>query len=163
MKQILLLSDTHSYMPPTIAHHAQSCDEIWHAGDIGNIAVAEALENLKPLKAVYGNVDGADLRLRYPLNNVFNCEDVKIVMTHIGGYPGKYNSRTLVLINTHRPNIVITGHSHILKIMNDPLLAHLHINPGAAGKEGFHNICTFVKFKIEGNRIFDLQIIENKK
>jgi len=163
MKTIGLLSDTHSFLTPAISTHFSDCDEIWHAGDIGNTETADLLEKIKPLRAVYGNIDSIEIRRRYPLNQVFECEGVKVIITHIAGYPGKYSARALQLIATHIPKLFICGHSHIIKVIYDKKLDHLHINPGAAGREGFHKICTFVKFIIDDHHIRDLRIIEQNR
>ena len=160
MRIIGLLSDTHGYFDPVVKEFFASCEEIWHAGDIGNIQVAEEISSFKPLRAVYGNIDGADIRLMYPLDNRFNCEDVDVWITHIGGYPGNYFPRVREEIRKNPPLLFITGHSHICKIMHDKKNNLLHINPGAAGKVGFHDIRTAIRFKIEGNIIKDLELFE---
>ena len=120
MKRIGLLSDTHSFLDPTLLKHFEACDEVWHAGDIGNVAVANALEAFKPFRAVYGNIDGQPIRIRYPENQIFEVEGLKVLMTHIGGYPGRYTARVKGLLQKHRPGLYICGHSHILKVMPDP-------------------------------------------
>ncbi|MCM8569072.1 metallophosphatase family protein [Gramella jeungdoensis] len=160
MKKILLLSDTHGHMDERILHYAGEADEIWHAGDIGSLDVTDKLKELKPLKAVYGNIDNATIRKEFPLNNRFNCEDVDVWITHIGGYPGKYSPAIKEEIKRNPPKIFISGHSHILKVMNDKNLNLLHMNPGAAGKKGFHKKRTMLRFKIEGKDIKDLEVIE---
>ncbi|PLX05545.1 MAG: YfcE family phosphodiesterase, partial [Marinilabiliales bacterium] len=133
MTRIGLLSDTHSYLHPKIFSFFKDCDEIWHAGDIGNIETADQLKSFKPLRAVYGNIDGGHLRL-LPETEIFFCEDVKVMMTHIGGYPGRYAKGISQKIKEENPKLFISGHSHILKIINDYRYNLLHINPGAAGK-----------------------------
>jgi uncharacterized protein len=136
------------------------CDEIWHAGDIGNLEIADQLETFKPFQAVYGNIDGANLRVRYPLDLRFECEGLDVLMTHIGGYPGKYQKRVRDMLLQNPPKLFICGHSHILKIMPDKQFNLLHINPGACGNEGFHQMKTIVRFTIENSVIKDLEVIE---
>ncbi len=160
MKNILLLSDTHGHMDDRILHYAEQADEIWHAGDIGSLEVTDELEAVKPLKAVYGNIDNAEIRKEFPLNNRFMCEDVDVWITHIGGYPGRYSPAIKEAIKQDPPKIFISGHSHILKVMNDKSLNLLHMNPGAAGKQGFHKKRTMLRFKINGKEISDLEVIE---
>lgn len=160
MVRIGLLSDTHSYLDEKVFHYFDQCDEIWHAGDIGAEEVADKLEQFKPFRAVYGNIDGAKLRQRFPLNQLFTIEDVPVFMTHIGGYPGKYAKRVSDIIQEHHPKIYICGHSHILKIMPDPRYDLLHINPGACGLEGFHQVKTIVRFTIDAGHIKDMEVIE---
>ena len=147
-------------MDERILHYANEADEIWHAGDIGNLEVTDKLEALKPLKAVYGNIDNAKIRKEFPLNNRFMCEDIDVWITHIGGYPDKYSSAVKEEIKKNPPKIFISGHSHILKVMNDKNLNLLHMNPGAAGKQGFHKKRTMLRFKIDGKEISDLEVIE---
>lgn len=160
MKKILLLSDTHSHMDERILHYAKQADEIWHAGDIGTLEVTDQLKAVKPLKAVYGNIDNATIRKEFPLNNRFMCEEVDVWITHIGGYPGRYSPPVKKDIKKNPPKIFISGHSHILKVMNDKNLNLLHMNPGAAGKQGFHKKRTMLRFKINGKEISDLEVIE---
>lgn len=160
MTQIGLLSDTHSYIDDNILKHFDDCDEIWHAGDFGNIEVADRLAAMKPLRGVYGNIDDATVRITYPENLRFKCEDVDVWMTHIGGYPGKYHPAIRNEIYTNPPQLFICGHSHILKVMFDPKIKCLHINPGAAGKQGWHKVRTLVKFCITGDKISDLKVVE---
>ncbi len=163
MKRIGLLSDTHGTVNSRVADFFASCDEIWHAGDIGNIETAEKLASIKPLKAVYGNIDGTDIRLSYPKNQVFECEGVKVLITHIGGYPGRYEKDVRELIETEKPGLFISGHSHVLKVMYDKKHQLLHINPGAAGNSGFHHVITCVRFVIDGNNIRDLEVFEKQR
>ena len=163
MIKIGLLSDTHCYVHPKIFDFFANCNEIWHAGDIGDIATADELNAFKPLKAVYGNIDGHIIRSTYPESLIFNCEDVKIYMTHIGGYPDRYAKQVKDIIKLETPNLFISGHSHILKVMYDKKHELLHINPGAAGKSGFHQVITLVRFCIDGINIKDLEIIELNK
>ena len=160
MKKILLISDTHNYLDPKLIKHIEEADEVWHGGDIGNIDICEQIEKLKPLKAVFGNIDAHDITTVYPENLVFDCENVKVLITHIGGYPGKYPARVKKLLTEHRPKLFICGHSHILKVMFDKELNLLHINPGAAGFHGFHMVKTAVRFEIDGSEIKNLAVIE---
>lgn len=160
MKQIVLLSDTHSYMGDEIKRHVENADEIWHAGDIGSMEVAETLQKYAPLRAVYGNIDNAEIRMEFPLIQNFMCEEVKIWMTHIGGYPPRYTPELKKTLLIEKPKLFICGHSHILKVIPDAKLNVLHMNPGAIGKHGFHQVRTLLKFKIEGANISDLNVVE---
>lgn len=160
MKFIGLLSDTHHYLNPRIFDFFNLCDEIWHAGDIGNVDVIDKLSSFKPLKAVYGNIDGQDVRNICPKDLRFICENLDVWITHIGGYPNNYSSEVRKKIYTNPPGLFISGHSHILKIMNDKKLKLLHINPGAAGNQGMHRKITFLRFKIDGSLIKELEIME---
>jgi uncharacterized protein len=160
MKKIGLLSDTHSYLHPRIFEFFKECDEVWHAGDIGDLATADELGRFKPLKAVYGNIDGSDVRRVYPLEIHFLAENVRVLMTHIGGYPGHYPKSTRDMLQKYRPDLFICGHSHILKVMYDKQYRFLHINPGAAGRYGFHLSVTLVRFNINGNKIEDLEVLD---
>jgi uncharacterized protein len=163
MQRIALLSDTHNYLNPKLFKYLEECDQIWHAGDVGTIAITDELAKIKPLTAVYGNIDGKDVRLVHPMNQHFKCEDVQVCMTHIAGYPKRYNAEAMNLIQQHRPQLFICGHSHILKVMYDQTNQLLHINPGAIGIHGFHHVCTMVRFTIDGDKIKDLEVIELKK
>jgi putative phosphoesterase len=158
--KIGLLSDTHSYLDERILYHLSSCDEIWHAGDFGSLEVSDTLAGLKPLRGVYGNIDDQRIRLVHPKVNRFNCEGLEVLMTHIGGYPGKYHPDIRNEIQLNPPGLFITGHSHILKIMPDKKLNLLHLNPGAAGKHGFHQVRTMILFEINAGKIEKLQVIE---
>jgi uncharacterized protein len=160
MKTIGLISDTHSYLHPSIATFLSQCNEIWHAGDIGNLETAKEIASIKPLKAVYGNIDGQDVRSFYPLYQDFMCENIRVLILHIGGYPGRYTPEARQLITSLKPGIFIAGHSHILKVINDKKNNLLHINPGAAGKNGFHKVITAVKFIVDDNNIRDMEILE---
>ncbi|TMM32075.1 metallophosphoesterase family protein [Polaribacter aestuariivivens] len=160
MKKILLLSDTHSFIDNQILKFVKQADEVWHAGDIGDLKVTDTLKKHKPLRAVFGNIDGKDARAEFPLDLKFEVENVSVWMTHIGGYPNKYNQRIREEIKTNPPKIFICGHSHILKVQYDKKLNLLHLNPGAAGNHGFHKIRTMLRFKIEKDEIKDLEIIE---
>ncbi len=160
MTKILLLSDTHSHIDEAILKYARQADEIWHAGDIGSLAVTDALRDIKPVRAVYGNIDDKNIQMEFSLNDRFKCEDVDVLMTHIGGYPPKYNSRTKAVIRENPPKLFICGHSHILKVMWDKKLGVLHMNPGACGKHGFHQVRTMLRFVIDGEDIKNLEIVE---
>ncbi len=156
----MLLSDTHSYLDNRILSYARQADEIWHAGDIGNTKVTDALKKIKPLRAVYGNIDDHEVRKEFPLNNRFMCEAVDVWITHIGGYPGRYSPAVREKIKENPPKLFICGHSHILKVMHDKKLNLLHMNPGACGKQGFHQVRTMLRFEIEGENIKNLEVIE---
>lgn len=160
MTQIGLLSDTHGWWDEKYAAYFHTCDEIWHAGDIGSVAVANNLAAIKPLRAVYGNIDGQNIRIIYPKTIHFTVEDVKVMMTHIGGYPGRYEPSIRAELYDTKPQLFISGHSHILKVMFDKRLNCLHINPGAAGKSGFHQVRTLIRFVIDKTEIKDLEVIE---
>ena len=163
MKKILLISDTHGYIDEKIIKYASKVDEIWHAGDIGNISVSDKLKKIKPLKAVYGNIDDHNIRAEFPLHNRFICEKVDVWITHIGGYPKRYNPKILEELKSNPPDLFICGHSHILKVINDKELDLLHINPGAIGKHGLHRVRTMVQFEINGRIIQNLSVIEFKR
>ena len=160
MKKILLLSDTHSHIDATILKYVKLADEVWHAGDIGDLKVTDTIQKLKPLRAVFGNIDNHEARLEFPLNNRFFCEGVEFLITHIGGYPGKYSPAIREEITKNPPKLFICGHSHILKVMFDKKLNCLHMNPGAAGISGFHQKRTMLRFEIDGDKIQSLEIIE---
>ena len=163
MKKIGLLSDTHAYIDDFILNNLKECDEIWHAGDFGSIDVAKKLATLATVKAVYGNVDGTDVRNYFPLDLRFKCEQVDVLMTHIGGYPNRYEKRMQTIFNRNPPKLFIAGHSHILKVMYDKRYNFLHINPGAAGKYGFHLKRTLIRFQIDGDLIQNLEVVEIDK
>lgn len=161
MKKIGLISDTHSYMDEPILEFFKDCDEIWHAGDIGDELVTNTLADFKKLRAVYGNIDTPEIRHQYPLNLIFELEGVKVLITHIGGYPGRYNKRVKDLLLKENVDLYICGHSHILKVVHDPLFDLLHINPGAAGIIGIHRVRTIIRFTIGGEaKISELQVAE---
>ena len=168
MTRIGLISDTHNFLDPSVLEHFKNCDEIWHAGDFGTIEIAKELlgcktiqsDQIPVLRGVYGNIDGYDIKSVYPKQLVFTCEEVKVMMRHIGGYPPRYNPETKKEILIHRPQLFISGHSHILKIMYDEKLNCLHINPGAAGKQGWHKVQTIIRFVIDGKDIKDCEVIE---
>ena len=160
MTRIGLLSDTHGYLDPAVFRHFETCDEIWHAGDFGNLNLVKDLGDFKPLRGVYGNIDTPELRHEYPEQLVFDCEKVKVMMRHIGGSPPRYNPETRKQIQEHRPLLFICGHSHILKIMYDTSFQCLYMNPGAAGKQGWHKIKTLLRFVVDGAEINDCEVIE---
>ncbi|WP_339610065.1 metallophosphoesterase family protein [uncultured Planktosalinus sp.] len=163
MKKILLLSDTHSHVDESILKYAALADEVWHAGDIGSFAVTDAIEKIKPLRAVYGNIDDTKIRTQFPLHQRFNCEGVDVWITHIGGSPGRYNPEIKKEMNQNPPKLFICGHSHILKVMHDNKNQLLFMNPGAAGKYGFHKVRTMLRFVIDEKQIKDLEVIEFKR
>ena len=160
MKKILLLSDTHSHIDDVILKYINQSDEVWHAGDIGDLMVTDTIKKLKSLRAVFGNIDNHEARKEFPLNNRFFCEGVDVWITHIGGYPGKYNVAIREEIKKNPPKLFICGHSHILKVQFDKQLNLLHMNPGAAGKHGFHQVRTMLRFEIDGDKIQQLEVIE---
>jgi len=160
MKRIGLLSDTHGTLSSRIFKFFDSVDEIWHAGDIGSAETADRLSAFKPLKAVYGNIDDHVLRKMFPADQRFFCEEVDVLITHIGGYPGRYETHVRNIFKIKPPQLFICGHSHILKVIHDPKYRSLHINPGAAGNKGFHQVCTAVRFVIDGKNIRDLEVLE---
>ena len=160
MKRIGLLSDTHAHWDERFARYFAECDEIWHAGDIGSVALVERLQEICPVRAVYGNVDGGELRRMFPEVLTWQCEDARIMMTHIGGYPGKYDPRIRPRLMQEHPDLFICGHSHILKVLYDDKLRCLHINPGAAGLQGWQTVRTLVRFCVTGKDFHDLEVIE---
>lgn len=155
-----LISDTHGVFDAPFREFLSPVDEIWHAGDFGSLQVAEAIAAFKPLTGVYGNCDGYDVRLDYPLYRLFMCGGMKVLMTHIGGYPGRYDPRARALIDEHRPDLFVCGHSHILKVVNDRRRNMLVMNPGAAGIQGFHLVRTALRFRIEDADIRELEVFE---
>jgi len=163
MKKILLISDTHSYIDERIIHYAKNVDQVWHAGDIGDINVMDSLKEVSNVKAVHGNIDNNIIRKEYSENLRFKCEEVDVWITHIGGYPGRYSKKIKNIINDNPPDLFVCGHSHILKVINDKKLNLLHINPGAIGKQGFHKVRTMVRFEISKKEIKNLEIIEFKR
>ena len=163
MTKIGLLSDTHGWLNPAVFEFFKDCDEIWHVGDNGGTDVADTLSAFKPLRAVYGNIDDQKIRLMFPKVNIFTVDNVKVVMTHIGGYPNHYEPGIKELIIKEKPNVFISGHSHILKVMNDHELNLLHINPGAAGNTGFHKVITMVRFQIDGSDIKNMELYEKRR
>ena len=163
MKRIGLLSDTHNFLHERLFSFFENVDEIWHAGDFGSIETADKLAEFKFLRGVYGNIDGQDVRSVYPLHQRFFCEKVDVWITHIGGYPGRYDRIIKPLIESNPPKLFICGHSHILKVVNDNKLNLLHVNPGAAGYKGFHRVCTAIRFIIDEADIRDLEVWEVPK
>ena len=159
-KKILLLSDTHGFIDQKILNYCKEADEVWHAGDIGDPGVMEKIESVSATRAVFGNIDGAELRSQYPLDNRFVVEGVDVWITHIGGYPGRYEPRVRQMLQLNPPKLFISGHSHILKVQYDKKFRLLHMNPGAAGKYGFHKARTMLRFEIEGSEIKNLEVIE---
>ncbi len=160
MKRIGLIADTHGFLDDAVFKHFDNCDEIWHAGDFGNIALANKLADFKPLKGVYGNIDGQDIRSVYPEKLRFTCEGVNVYMIHIGGYPPKYNTEVKKELTANPPQLFICGHSHILKVMFDDKLQCLHMNPGAAGNQGWHKVRTLIRFVIDDKNMRDCEVIE---
>ena len=164
MQYIGLISDTHNCFDEVVMSFLKPVDQIWHAGDFGSIATADEIAQFKPLLGVYGNCDSKEVRIVHPYIQSFECEGMKILMMHIGGYPGRYDSKAMQLIEAHRPDIFICGHSHILRVMNDKKFNMLVINPGAAGKEGFHTVRTALRFRIDNKKISDMEVWEfNRK
>ncbi len=163
MKKILLLSDTHNYIDADVIKYVKQADEVWHAGDIGDLKVTDTIKSLKPLRAVYGNIDNDKARIEFKEHNRFMCEAVDVWITHIGGYPNKYSVNIREVINQNPPDLFISGHSHILKVMPDKKLDLLHMNPGAIGIHGFHNVRTMLRFEIDGKKIQKLEVIEFKR
>jgi uncharacterized protein len=160
MKKILLLSDTHSYIDDTILKYVRLADEVWHAGDIGDLKVTDTIKKEKPLRAVFGNIDNGEARLEFPLHNRFDCEGLDVWITHIGGYPGKYSPAIRNEIAANPPGLFICGHSHILKVQFDQKLNLLHMNPGAAGISGFHQVRTMLRFEVEKGKVQNLEVVE---
>lgn len=158
--KIGLISDTHSFLDEAVFSHFSDCDEIWHAGDFGDMQVADALRAFKPLHGVYGNIDDREIRNEYPELLEWKCEAVSVMMLHIGGYPPRYNTQAKKLIRERKPQLFISGHSHILRVMYDPAVECLYMNPGAAGRQGWHTMRTLIRFVIDGKDIRDCRIIE---
>jgi len=160
MRRIILLSDTHHTLDKRFFPHFKECDEIWHAGDIGKLEVTDKLKTFAPVRAVYGNIDGHEIRKEFRKTTYFKCEEVKVMMTHIGGYPGRYEKGIKEILEEKCPDIFISGHSHILKVINDKNLGILHMNPGSTGNFGWHKVKTILAFNIDGKEIKDLKVIE---
>lgn len=163
MMKIGLLSDTHGHIPKEAFDFFALCDQIWHAGDIGSLEVAQKLSAFKPFRAVYGNIDGTEIRTSFPEVDMFTIERVKVLMTHIGGYPGRYERKIKELVIEEKPTLFISGHSHILKVIYDPVYKLLHINPGAAGNSGLHRQITMARFTINQDKISDLEIYDRSR
>jgi hypothetical protein len=163
MTRIGLLSDTHGFIHPSTYDFFNDTQEVWHAGDVGSLKTIEELSAFKPVRAVYGNIDGPDIRSHYPEMEIFHCEELKVLMIHIGGYPGRYEKKARDLIHLHRPQLFISGHSHILKVLRDEKNELLHVNPGAAGNFGSHRVITMVRFKVSGKDISDFEIFEARR
>jgi putative phosphoesterase len=160
MVRIGLISDTHNYLDDAVFKHFDKCDEIWHAGDFGTAEVADQLKAFKPLRGVYGNIDGYDIRSEYPEKLRFACEEVNVYITHIGGYPGKYVPAVRAELVANPPQLFISGHSHILKVIYDDKLRCLHMNPGAAGRSGWHKVRTLIRFVVDGKDMKQCEVIE---
>ncbi len=163
MKRIGILSDTHGFLNPYLFEFFKDCDELWHAGDWGDMATVEKLQSFKLVRGVYGNIDGQEIRKTFPEINNFKCEELNICMLHIGGYPSRYSPLFKQVLKQQKPDIMICGHSHILKVMRDKTWGLMHFNPGAAGNKGFHTLSTALRLKIEGKRMFDLEVWEQKR
>lgn len=163
MIRIGLISDTHGFLGDSVFEHFKDCDEIWHAGDFGTIELADSLAAFKPLRGVYGNIDGKELRQTFPENLRFTCEGMDVWITHIGGYPDRYSPAVRKTIYENPPGLFICGHSHILKVIFDKKINCLHLNPGAAGKQGWHKMRTLMRFAIDEGKVKDLEVIELKK
>jgi putative phosphoesterase len=160
MTRIGLLSDTHGFLDEQVFTHFEKCDEIWHAGDFGGTDIARRLREKKNLQAVFGNIDGVEIRHEFPEQLVFSCEKVKVMIRHIGGSPPRYNPETKKQLLLHQPRLFISGHSHILKVIFDDKLNCLHMNPGAAGNQGWHKVRTLIRFAIDGADIKNCEVIE---
>jgi putative phosphoesterase len=158
--RIGLLSDTHSFLDDAVFTHFAGCDEIWHAGDVGSAAILDRLNDFKTTRAVYGNIDGPELRARLPQELAWECDGIRVFMTHIGGYPGNYDPHAAKKLRQLRPNLFICGHSHILKVILDPALELLHMNPGACGHQGWHAVRTLLRVAVESGKISGVQVIE---
>ncbi len=163
MKQIGIMSDTHGFLNPSLNEFFKDCDEIWHAGDWGNIELVNSLEAFKPMRGVYGNIDGQEIRLRYPEINYFQIEGISVLMIHIGGYPGHYSPRFKNIMKNQPIDLMICGHSHILRVMRDQNNHWMHINPGACGNHGFQSVNTAVRLKIDKTKLLDLEVWEQKR
>jgi putative phosphoesterase len=159
MRRIGLLSDTHHYLDDAVFKHFEECDEIWHCGDFGTAEIIDKLEAFRPMQGVWGNIDGYDVRSRVPEVNAFTCEDVRVLMIHIGGYPGRYSPLAKKEFAVHKPTLFISGHSHILKIVYDEKMQCLHMNPGAAGRQGWHKARTLIRFTIDGSEMKNCEVI----
>ncbi len=163
MKKICIISDSHNYIDNNIINYIKKCDEVWHAGDIGKLNVCKSIQKHTLLRAVYGNIDNYKIRMEYPEFDCFQCEGFKILLTHIGGYPSKYTKKAIELIKKYNPDIFICGHSHILKVLKDEKFKLIHINPGAIGKHGFHQVRTMIMLEIERKKILNMNVVEFKR
>ena len=160
LKRIGLISDTHNYLDNAVFKHFEQCDEIWHAGDFGTAEIADKFRTFKPLRGVYGNIDGNDIRSEFPEKLRFKCEEVNVFMIHIGGYPGRYAPAIRTELFANPPQLFISGHSHILKVIYDDKIKCLHMNPGAAGNYGWHKVRTLIRFVIDGKDMKQCEVIE---
>ncbi|OYU95216.1 MAG: YfcE family phosphodiesterase [Bacteroidetes bacterium B1(2017)] len=163
MRRIGILSDTHGFLNPALFEFFKDVDEIWHAGDWGNFELVRKLEAFKPLRGVYGNIDGQEIRSVCPEINYFQVEEVKVLMIHIGGYPGRYSPGFRKIMKNQKIDLMVCGHSHILRVMRDPVNKWMHINPGACGQHGFQKVNTAVRFKIEGSKLSEMEVWEQKR
>lgn len=163
MIKVGIISDSHGFIPPQVYQFLENCDEVWHAGDWGDLKTYEECKAFKPLRTVWGNIDGKELRVEMPEYVVFEAESLKVLMIHIGGYPGKYSHKCHELIKTHRPNVMVCGHSHILKVIRDKTYGLMHFNPGAVGNKGFHSKCTALRFEVVGDKCQNLEVWEMSK
>jgi hypothetical protein len=163
MKQIGIMSDTHGFLNPSLFDFFKDCDEIWHAGDWGNHELADSLVAFKPIKGVYGNIDGQQIRTLYPEVNYFKVEEVSVLMIHIGGYPGHYSPGFKKIMKNQKIDLMVCGHSHILKVMRDQSNNWMHINPGACGNHGFQTVNTAIRLKFDKTKMFDLEVWEQKR
>jgi len=160
MTRVGLISDTHGFLDDAVFAHFNNCDEVWHAGDFGSLDLVKKLQEFKPLRGVYGNIDGAEIRAEFPEVLSFECEQVKVVMKHIGGYPGRYAPGVKQELLEQQSDLFISGHSHILKIIFDEKIRCLHMNPGAAGKQGWHKVRTLIRFEVNGDKMQNCEVIE---
>ena len=163
MKKICIISDSHGYIDTNVINFLKKSDEVWHAGDIGEINIIDKIKKYVSLKAVHGNIDNHSIRGEYPEYIFFNCEEVKVLIIHIGGYPGKYTKKSLELINKYKPDVFICGHSHILKVIYDKKFNLIHINPGAIGKYGIHKVRTLITLEVHKNKLLNMKVVEFKK
>jgi len=155
-----LLSDTHGFLDEAVFEYFAQCDEVWHAGDFGPVAVLDRLRAWKPFRGVFGNIDGAEVRATVPRDLEWECEGLRVYMTHIGGYPGAYERRVKPELAARKPGLFICGHSHILKVIRDPTLGLLHLNPGAAGHQGWHKVRTLLRFTVADGKLSEMEAIE---
>jgi len=163
LTRVGIFSDTHGYINPALFEFFKNCDELWHAGDWGDIETVEKIKKFKPVRSVYGNIDGQEIRREFKEVEIFEIDKLKVVLIHIGGYPQKYSPQFLKVLQTVKPDVMVCGHSHILKVLRDKKNSIMHFNPGASGNKGFHQVCTALRLKIEGDRMFDLEVWEQKR